>query len=131
MDWALDAVERVARQDPAAIEEFVAENLVNHAAGPQGRAGLNAIFATVNHDLAETSVETHHLFAQGDLVTHHMTLHGIHRASTMPLLQGVEPAGQAVRWTYVHIWRAEDGKLVEHWACRDDLGLLHQLGAWP
>ncbi|MDQ3898225.1 MAG: ester cyclase, partial [Actinomycetota bacterium] len=29
------------------------------------------------------------------------------------------------------IWRVEDGKLVEHWACRDDLGLLHQLGAWP
>jgi len=24
-----------------------------------------------------------------------------------------------------------DGQIVEHWACRDDLGLLHQIGAWP
>ncbi len=76
-------------------------------------------------------METHHLFAHGDLVTHDMSLHGVHRASTMPLLQGVEPTGQAVIWTFVHIWRVEVGKLVDHCACRDDLGLLHQLRAWP
>jgi len=23
------------------------------------------------------------------------------------------------------------GQIVEHWACRDDLGLLRQVGAWP
>ncbi len=131
VDTALDVVERVARRDPSALDEFVAENLVNHAAGLQGREGLKAIFATTAHDLGETTVETHHLFAHADLVTHHTSLHGVHRASTMPLLQGVEPKGQAVTWTFVHIWRVEDGKLVEHWACRDDLGLFHQLGAWP
>jgi predicted ester cyclase len=131
VDTALDVVERVARQDPSALDELVAENLVNHAAGLQGREGLKAISASIAHDLGETTVETHHLFAHRDLVTHHMSLHGVHRASTMPLLQGVEPTGQAVTWTFVHIWRVKDGKLVEHWACRDDLGLLHQLAAWP
>ena len=49
----------------------------------------------------------------------------------MPLLQGVPPTGRPVSWTFVHIWRVEDGKVVEHWACRDDVGLLHQVGAWP
>jgi len=32
-----------------------------------------------------------------------------------------------VAWTFIHIWRVVDGTIVEHWACRDDLGLLEQL----
>jgi predicted ester cyclase len=28
----------------------------------------------------------------------------------------------------VHIFRVRDGKIVEHWAVRDDLGLMKQLG---
>ena len=49
----------------------------------------------------------------------------------MPLLAGTEPTGVEVSWTFIHIWRVEDDRIVEHWACRDDLGLLHQIGAWP
>ena len=49
----------------------------------------------------------------------------------MPLLAGVEDTGTDVTWTYVHIWRVVDGWVVEDWACRDDVGLLHQVGAWP
>jgi predicted ester cyclase len=109
----------------------VAEDLVNHAAGPQGRDGLREIVTVLAHDLGDPVVETHHLFAHDHLVTHHMTLHGVHRASTMPLLEGVAPTGRPVRWTFVHIWRVEGDRAVEHWPCRDDVGLLHQLGAWP
>jgi hypothetical protein len=28
----------------------------------------------------------------------------------------------------VHIWRLADGRIVEHWAVRDHLGLMMQLG---
>jgi lactoylglutathione lyase len=28
-------------------------------------------------------------------------------------------------------FRIADGRIAERWACRDDLGLLRQLGAWP
>jgi predicted ester cyclase len=28
----------------------------------------------------------------------------------------------------IHIWQIVDGKIVEHWAARDDLGLREQLG---
>lgn len=34
-----------------------------------------------------------------------------------------------VEWNHVHIFRVEDGLTVEHWAVRDDLGLLRQLEA--
>jgi lactoylglutathione lyase len=29
------------------------------------------------------------------------------------------------------MYRVRDGKIVEHWACRDDLGQLRQLGLLP
>jgi predicted ester cyclase len=52
-------------------------------------------------------------------------------ASTMPLLAGLPPTGSAVAWDFIHIWRVVDSSIVEHWACRDDVGLLAQVGGWP
>jgi predicted ester cyclase len=113
--------------DPTALDELVAEDLVNHAAGPQGREGLKRILRTIDDDLGPLSVEEHHLIGDGDVVAQHLTLHGTHRASTMPLLASVSPSGGAAAWTFIHIWRVADGVIVEHWACRDDMGLLEQL----
>jgi len=130
---------RVVARDDAAIDELVAEDLVNHAAGgeddlrgPQGREGWKQILATLIHDLGEDiTVDHHHVIAEGDYVVDHMTLHGRHRASTMGLLEGARVTGAPVAWTYMHIWRVVDGKVVEHWACRDDVGFLRQIGAFP
>jgi lactoylglutathione lyase len=122
---------RGAAGDESAIEELIAADMVNHAAGPQGREGWKLILATVRHDLGDATVEHHHLICDGDLVAHHMTIHGQHQASTMPLLTGIPVSHAEVAWTYIHIWRTNGGKIVEHWACRDDVGLLNQVGAWP
>ena len=93
---------------------------------------MEADRSTIDTDLGEDfQVDTHHLIADGELVAHHMTIKVRHQASTMPLLNGIEPTGADVSWTYIHIWRVVDGKVVEHWACRDDVGLLRQVGAWP
>jgi lactoylglutathione lyase len=117
--------------DLSVLDDLVAEDMVNHAAGPQGRAGLRQILDTVHHDLGAGDLEQHHLIVDGDLVVQHVTAHGVHQASSMPLLEATKPTGVEVSWTFIHIWRVEDGQIVEHWACRDDLGLLHQIGAWP
>jgi predicted ester cyclase len=117
--------------DEEAIDELVAVDMVNHAAGPQGRDGLKLILGVIQNDLGDVEVVNHRLIGEGEFVAHHMTMRGTHQASTMPLLQGVSVSGQPVEWTYIHIWRVADGRIVEHWACRDDLGLLVQLGAWP
>src|SRR5690349_14721843 len=131
-----DVVEELFRRrgagDDTVIDELIAEDMVNHAAGPQGREGWKLILATIANDLGSAiRIEHHHLIEDGEFVAHHMTLHGVHQASTMPLLQGVAPSGAPVAWIYTHIWRVVDGRVVEHWACRDDVGLLRQVGAWP
>jgi lactoylglutathione lyase len=45
----------------------------------------------------------------------------------MPLLEGVPVQGTAVDWEFIHLWRVVDGLIVEHWATRDDMGVLVQL----
>ena len=123
--------QRAEAGDEGALDELVAADLRNHASSQQGREGLRRIMAVIRHDLGDYRAEHHSTFGDGDHVTHHVTLHGVHTSSTMPLLQGVPPSGRAVAWTFIHIWRAQDGLLTEHWACRDDVGLLAQVGAWP
>ena len=122
--------ERVAAGDMTAFDDLVAEDFVNHAAAPQGREGLRATYSVLRHDLGDFTTEEHQVVADGDRVVVHMTLQGRHGASTMPLLAGVPVTGAPVDWSFIHIWRVQDGRIAEHWACRDDLGLLRQLGAW-
>jgi lactoylglutathione lyase len=128
---AKDVVEELFRRraagDEGVLDELVSADLVNHAAGPQGREGMRRILRMVDEDLGPVTVEQHHLFGEGDLVAQHLTLHGTHRASTMPLLAGTPASGRPAAWTFIHIWRVADGVIVEHWACRDDMGLLQQL----
>jgi lactoylglutathione lyase len=128
---AKDVVEELFRRqqtgDESALDDLVAADMVNHAAGPQGREGLKRILRVIDNDLGPVTVEQHHLIGEGDVVAQHLTLHGTHRDSTMPLLADTAVSGRPAAWTFIHIWRVTDGMIVEHWACRDDMGLLGQL----
>ncbi len=44
---------------------------------------------------------------------------------------GIEPAGAAVEWQGIAIYRAADGLLVEEWSVTDTHSLLRQLGHAP
>lgn len=126
-----ELTDRLAQGDQGAIDDLVALDMVNHASGLQGREGWKQILATIEVDLGPTTVERQLTIAEGDLITTQLTIHGTHRSSTMPLLTGVPVTGRSVAWEFIHIWRVAQDQIVEHWACRDDLGLLAQLGAWP
>jgi predicted ester cyclase len=109
------------------LDDLVAADMVNHAAGLQGREGLKRILRTIDIDLGPVTLEQHHLIGEDDLVAQHLTLHGTHRASTMPLLSGIPASGRPVAWPFIHLWRVAGTMIVEHWACRDDMGLLEQI----
>ena len=125
------AFHRAAELRDGSAFGLVAEDLAQHAAGPQGRDGLRQTLATLDHDLDHPAATIHRVVAQDDLVVVHLTIHGRHVDSTMPLLAALPATGTAVAWDFIHIWRVAGGSIVEHWACRDDVGLLAQVGAWP
>ena len=62
---------RGAEGNYSVIDELIAEDMVNHAAGParQGREGWKQIIENIRTDLgSDFSIEHHHLIAEGDLV---------------------------------------------------------------
>jgi predicted ester cyclase len=65
--------------------------------------------------------------ADGQTVALRGTMTGTHEGKLM----GIAPTGKRVAAQRSHWFRVEVGKLVEHWAVRDDLSTLHQLGVLP
>src|SRR5260370_37346731 len=65
------------------------------------------------------------LVAEGDKVVFRMTGRGTHHGAFM----GITPTGKPMTITIIDIARFANGQVVEHWGNRDDLGMLHQLGA--
>jgi len=111
-----------------AMDELVAEDYVNHHPPPfpglaTGREGLKQAFrlfweATPGRHEIEDQI------AEGDKVV--TRLRG--RATFTGEILGIPPNGKVVEITGISIHRIADGKLVEHWAVIDQLGMLTQLG---
>jgi len=88
-----------------------------------------AVWRTAFPDLHFT-VET--MVAEGDLVMCEVSLSGTHLGEfhLIPPLQGpsLAPNGKKFQIKHIHRFRLKDGKIVEHFAARDDLGMFQQLG---
>ncbi|TSE01980.1 ester cyclase [Skermania sp. ID1734] len=91
---------------------------------------LRAAFADLHYDI-------HHVIADGDLVTVNSTMNGRHTGPMIFYTEDVQvdaafaPTGRPFAMTQSHWFRMKDGKIVEHWANRDDLGVARQLDWVP
>ena len=113
------------------LDDFVAEDMRNLAAGPQGREGWKAVWGAIVSCFPDVVAETKAIIVDGDQAAVHTVMVGTHRASVMPLLDGIVPTGAHVAWEFVHLFKVDGGLIVEHSAVRDDLGLLKQLASNP
>jgi steroid delta-isomerase-like uncharacterized protein len=109
--------------------EVFAEDYIRHdlrptqaLPGPEGQRKIAADFRAAFPDL-EFSVDL--ILAEGDLVAGRWTARG---TNTGPW-GSVEPTGKRAEFSAVNIFRFANGKVVEIWNHRDDLGLREQLGA--
>jgi steroid delta-isomerase-like uncharacterized protein len=112
------------------VEEFVTEDFVNHEAWPgedPGYEGFRLRLRRLREAIPDLRMEVHECLAEGDLVAYRATLTG---TQTGPL-QGIPATGRPFSAQQMHFLRLRDGKASEHWACRDDLGMLMQLGIIP
>lgn len=124
-------LDTLASGDIDASASCFAPNALNH-----GRpAPPDAIHRTMSslHTLHErhTIEET---IAVGDKVVVRTMCHGVHAGTPEfpPLnggiLHGVPPTDKEYTVQHIHIFEVRDGKIVGHWANRDDLGMAQQLG---
>jgi len=125
------AYEELLNQGNLAIaDELVAPDFINHEAppgrnrGPESMRGVATMLRTAFPDLRFTIEE---LVAEGDIVAGRLTMSGTHEGPLMVM----QPTGRWVRQDHMHFVRFRDGKAVEHWGVRDDVGMMQQMGVMP
>jgi steroid delta-isomerase-like uncharacterized protein len=105
-------------------DDYVRHDLRATAAipGPAGQKKIADDFRAAFPDLRMT---VDFLFGEGEWVVARWTATGTHAGPW----GGVEPTGRPIVFSAVNVVRFDDGKVVEIWNHRDDLGLMEQLGA--
>ena len=112
------------------LDELLAQDFVNHSAVSEHRHGIEG-FKHVNKwvraGFSYAHYEIEDMIAEADRVACRITLTGTHDG----VFQGSPPTGRRLRMDHVHWHRLAEGKVVERWAVRDDLGAAQQLGLLP
>lgn len=111
------------------LDDLLAEDVYDHVGQRSGIAWWKEILAKVGAGGHDDETVLEHVIAEGDLVAFHIVVKGHQTAGFLPQLGPVEATGLPYSWRQVHIFRAANGKVVEHWAVRDDLGRAKQVGA--
>ena len=123
---ALDEI--YTRGDLTVVDELFHPEYADHEpAHPDHPPGPDSVRETVRslHDaFGDLRFEVHDEIAEGDRVVQRATMSGRHTGA----LAGHAATGREFAVRHVYIWRIADGRIVEHWGSRDDLGLLRQLG---
>ena len=100
------------RHDPDLVDQFVAEDYLNHNAfvddGREANRQFWAAFFTAFPDLSATMED---LVVSGDRVVGRFVYRGTHTNELM----GIPAKGSPVEMRSIDIWRVEDGMFVEHW----------------
>jgi steroid delta-isomerase-like uncharacterized protein len=113
------------------LDDIVAEDLISHnlvPGVPKGREGGKMVHMGALAGCPDLQTTTEDLFAEGDKVVERWTMTMTHTGE--PFL-GAPASGRHVEVTGTSIYRIADGKIVEHWANMDFLGVLQQLGLAP
>jgi steroid delta-isomerase-like uncharacterized protein len=122
--------ESINRKNLGALNEFVAEDFLEHVPFPgqgPGRDGLRHVINTFLSAFPDIHWTLDEQIAEGEKVVSRFTWTGTHRAEFL----GIPPTGKAVRAWGVVIDVIRNGKLTESRIIMDTVGLLQQLGAIP
>lgn len=105
---------------------LVSDRFVNHEAPPgtpPGRGGITMFMDLLSRAFSDQAWAIHHVIEEGDTVVVHCTHSGRHTGDFF----GLPASGNMFSYRQMHLLRMEDGQAVEHWAVRDDAGLMRQL----
>ena len=124
-------IEEVFNQhDVTRAEAFIATDAIDHAALPAQAPGLEgwkrarAALFTAFPDL---HIALEEQIADGEKLANRFTMQGTHHGEFM----GMPATGKPIMVTGIDVLRFAHGKIVEHWANADMLGMLQQLGVVP
>jgi predicted ester cyclase len=122
------------QRDLSACDDLMAEEYVEHARAPFGTTepgrvhGPTAMRDTITwllDQFPDIQMEVQAVVSEGDLVAARVRSTG----SNLGRLNGrLPPSGKKFDSVQTHWFRVAEGRLAEHWATRDDLTTMLQLG---
>lgn len=110
-----------------AADHYFAQDFVDHttpAGLPNGLAGFKAYITRLRSAFPDVHFTVEDVVAEGETVVVRATARGTMTGDFLEM----KATGKTATWTEIHIGRLADGKVVEHWATIDQLGMLQQLG---
>ena len=120
-----------SRGNLAVADEIIAANYVRHDPGDpfpaHGPEDVKRIVTMLRTMLPDFKIEVEMIVAEGDMVVSRYTTTATDTVGYM----GHPPTGKTIKTPAIQMFRFADGKIVESWAARDDLGTLRQLGLMP
>ena len=126
--------EGINRRDALASAAFYSPDAKNHG-HTVGRDGMQAVFEALFSTFPDFHYRIDEATTEGDRVVCKVTMTGTHlgQPTKLPaafggLLTGVTPTKKKVEVLQFHSFRIRDGKIAEHAAVRDDMGMVQQLG---
>ena len=112
------------------VDELCLPDMVEHAAPPgmpPTREALRALVPALRAAFPDFHYEVLQQYQDGDVGIGYIRASGTMTGDFM----GMPASGKSASWDEIHIGRFTDGKLAEHWAVIDRLGMLEQLGFVP
>lgn len=115
------------QMNPEVVDQFVAPDMIDHGGRGSGIEGVKQTMRLFTTAFPDWHLTIEDLIAEGDRVVMRGVATGTHRGAFM----GIPPTEKRVTVPGVHIMRIANGKIVEHWAQGDFLGMMQQLGVIP
>lgn len=100
---------------------------VTGAPGPLDTSAWAGFMQTFTAAFPDAQIETGECIAERESVATRWTITGTHRGD----FQGVPATGRQIVLEGLDFSRVVDGKIAEHWAQFDVVGVLQQIGAMP
>jgi len=113
------------------FDEIFADGYVNHTMPVPGvpgtKDGFKQLVLATRAAFPDVRVDVKDVVAEGDFAVFRDVVHATSRGEFM----GVPPNGKRIEWTEIHFLKIVGGRIVEHWANFDQVGILRQLGVLP
>jgi len=115
----------------AVADEIIAPDYVRHDLGDpfpaRGPEDVKRIVTMLRTMLPDLRIQIEAMVAEDDMVVSRYTTTATDTRGYM----GKPPTGRTIRTSAMQMFRFANGKIVESWAARDDLGVPVQLGHLP
>jgi steroid delta-isomerase-like uncharacterized protein len=112
------------------IDKNFSADFVGHGAfrgQPTNRDGVKSVISTIRNAIPDLHITIEDMLAEDDKVALRDVAKGTHKGDLM----GAKATGNKISVSETGVVRVKDGKVVEAWANRDDLGFFQQIGLIP